>query len=131
MSRLSGDEVLSRPPLTRVEANKKVRKDKVIRLKSWEEFKRLAKEVRPRSIVYNIEQSVPARELTGLRLILAAQGTQYVFLDFPKGMKLRETGISLHRDKNGNRYLRDEDVIDFVKKQLDREDLTVCSYWTI
>ncbi|MCD6504766.1 hypothetical protein J7K52_05265 [Candidatus Bathyarchaeota archaeon] len=106
-------------------------KDKVIRLKSWEEFKRLAKEVRPRSIVYNIEQSVPARELTSLRLILPTQGVQYVLLDFPKKGKLRETGISLHKGKNGNHYLKDEDIIDFVKKELDRDDVIVCSYWTI
>lgn len=42
----------------------------VIRLKSWDEFKRLAMKFKPKYIVYNIEQSVPARELTGIRLIL-------------------------------------------------------------
>lgn len=104
---------------------------KVIRLKRWEEFKRLAKEVRPKSIVYNIEQSVPAKELTGLRLILSTEGVQYVFLDFLKEGRLRETGLPLHKGKNGNHYLKDEDVIDFVKKELGREDLVVCSYWTI
>jgi len=36
----------------------------VIRVKSWEEFKRLAIKFQPEAIAYNIEQSVPARELT-------------------------------------------------------------------
>ncbi len=103
----------------------------VVKIKSWEEFKRLATELKPRAIVYNIEQSVPARELTSLRLILPGQGVQYVFLDFPKGETLRETGISLRKDEKGNIYLEDEDVISFVKKQLNREELIVCSYWTI
>ena len=103
----------------------------VIRLKSWDEFKCLAMKLKPKSIVYNIEQSVPARELTSLRLILPTEGKQYVFLDFPRGRRLKETGIQLHKDKNGNDCLEDGDVISFVKKELNRKDLIVCSYWTI
>lgn len=103
----------------------------VIRVKGWNEFKRLAMKYKPKSIVYNIEQSVPARELTGLRLILPVEGKQYVFLDFPREGRLKETGIQFHRDKNGNYCLDDEDVISFVKRELNRKGLIVCSYWTI
>jgi hypothetical protein len=56
------------------------------------------------SIVYNIEQGVPARNLTGLRLMLPAEGVQYVFIDTNAGDRLRKTGISLHKDKQGNLY---------------------------
>jgi len=103
----------------------------VVKVRSWEEFRRLAVELKPKAVAYNIEQSVPARELTSLRLILPSRGVEYVFFDFPKGDKLRETGVSLRKDKKGNRYLDDEDVINFVKKKLNRKDLTICSYWTI
>lgn len=104
--------------------------NRVVRVRSWEEFKRLAIEMKPNAIVYNIEQSIPARELTSLRLILPGLGVKYVFLDFPKEEKLRETGILLRRDRRGNRYIEDEDVINFVKNQLNR-NLVVCSYFTI
>jgi len=107
--------------------------DNVVRIKSWEEFKQLAIELKPDSIVYNIEQSglSPTKELTSLRLIMPCANAYYVFLDFAQGEHLRETHIQLRRDKKGNRYIDETDVKDFLKNQLNREDITICSYWTI
>jgi hypothetical protein len=107
--------------------------DHVVKVKSWEEFKRLAMELKPDSIVYNIEQSglSSARELVCLRLIMPAKENYYIFIDFPKDEKLRETSIPFHRDKRGSRYIEEADVINFLKTQLGRENLTICSYWTI
>jgi len=103
----------------------------VVKIKRWEEFKRLAIRLQPKAIAYNIEQSIPARELTSLRLIIPGGDAYYVFLDFPRDDRLRETGIPLRRDKFGNRYIRDEDVICFVRRELKRENLALHSYWTI
>jgi hypothetical protein len=105
----------------------------VVKVRSWDEFKRLAAELKPDSVVYNIEQSglSSARELTCLRLIIPCKEAYYVFIDFSDGEKLRGTGIPLRKDEKGNRYIEDEDVISFLKTQLKREDLTICSYWTI
>ena len=107
--------------------------DRVIRVKNWQELKRLAINLKPGSVVYNIEQNglSPERELTCLRLIMPTKEAYYIFLDFPKEEKLRETGIPIRRDKKGNRCLEDKDVVSFLKTQLERKDLTVCSYWTI
>jgi len=107
--------------------------DRVIRVKNWQELKRLAINLKPDSVVYNIEQNglSPERELTCLRLIMPTKEAYYIFLDFPKEEKLRETGIPIRRDKKGNRCLEDKDVVSFLKTQLERKDLTVCSYWTI
>ena len=105
----------------------------VVRIRSWEEFKRLAIELKPDSIVYNIEQSglFPTKELTSLRLIMPCLKAYYVFLDFARGEELRETHIPLRRDKKGNRYIEEKEVKTFLKNQLKREDITICSYWTI
>ena len=105
----------------------------VVRIIGWEEFRRLAFELNPDSIVYNIEQSGLSltKELTSLRLIMPCVKAYYVFLDFPRGEELRETHIPLRRDKKGNRYIEETDVKDFLKNQLKREDITICSYWTI
>jgi len=93
----------------------------------------MAIELKPDSIVYNIEQSglSPTKELTSLRLIMPCTNAYYVFLDFARGAELRETHISLRRDKKGNRYIDERDVKTFLKNQLKREDITICSYWTI
>lgn len=108
-------------------------KSGVARIKTWKEFKELADKTGASVVVYNIEQNAFSenKELTCLRLILPCEGIQYVFLDFPRGDKLRETGIALHKDERGNRYLRDEDVIFFLKRAFGREDLQIFSYWTI
>lgn len=105
----------------------------LVRVRKWTEFKRLVMELKPDSIVYSIDQHAMSKtkELTALRLILLARGGYYVYLDFPKGKEnvLRETGIQIHEDKNGNRCLEDEDVIRFIKRELG-ENLAVFSFWS-
>ena len=107
--------------------------DKVVRVKSWKEFKQFIIERNPKSIAYNIEQGVPARHLTGLRLFFLAKGIQYVFIDTASRPfnRLRKTGILLCMDKYGNKYIKDEDVVNFVRNEVKRKDLKLHSYWTI
>jgi hypothetical protein len=107
--------------------------DRVIRVRSWQEFKRLAIKLKPKSMVYSIEQNglSPERELTCLRLIMPTREMYYIFLDFPREDKLRETGIPIRKDGKGIRCIEDKEVKDFLKIQLEIKDLTVCSYWTI
>jgi uncharacterized membrane protein len=101
-----------------------------VRVKSWQEFKELALEKKPKSVVYVIAQSIPARNHTGLKLILPVEGAQYIFVDSAKGDKLRRTGIPVRTDKKGNRFLTDEDVKNFLNEELDINELKILSYWT-
>ena len=103
---------------------------KTVRVKSWEEFKELALEKNPKSVIYVIAQSIPARNHTGLKLILPVEGAQYIFTDSAKGDKLRRTGIPVRTDKKGNRFLTDEDVKSFLRAQLEISGLQIFSYWT-
>jgi hypothetical protein len=104
---------------------------KLVRVRTWKEFKRLAVELKPASITYSIDQNAMSKtkEPTCLRLILPAPDAYYVYVDFPKGNALRETAIPLCDSKHG-RFLEDQDIIDFLKKELGPEDLSVFSYWT-
>ncbi len=104
----------------------------IVRVNTWEEFKRLAVELRPESIVYVIEQSglSPEKELTTLRLMLPSPKGIYILLDFSNGKQLRQTGISINVDKLGNHLIEDDDVKEFLRSQLKRPDLPVYSYWT-
>jgi len=94
----------------------------------WAEFKRLVEELKPDSIVYNIEQTgiSKTREFTSLRLIIPSKN-YYVYVDFPKGETLRETGIPIHADKSGTRCIEDDDIRAFLKKEFGA--LPVYSYW--
>mgnify|MGYP001077528746 CR=1 FL=1 len=104
---------------------------RVVKVDSWEAFRHIVIEYSPESLAYRIEPGIPARHLTGLRLILPAVGIQYVFIDTAIGDRLAKTGIRLQTDERGNRYVKDEDVLLFVRSELGRNDLKMHPYWTI
>ena len=66
-----------------------------VRLRSWEEFKRLVEEKKPASIVFILEQNgfSPNKELSTLKIIMLHDKRYYMFYDFAKGEALRETAI--------------------------------------
>ena len=103
-----------------------------VRIRSWDEFKRQVCEKKPGSIVYILEQNgfSPNKELTTLRIIMLHNKRYYIFLDFPKGERLRETGIPLHKDKNGILNLDEDEVKVILKKQFEKEKIDVFSFWT-
>ena len=101
-----------------------------VRIRDWEEFKRLVNEKKPASIVFILEQNgfSPNKELSTLKLIMLHDKRYYIFCDFPKGETLRETRIPLHKDKNGIQNLDDTEVKAFLKRQF--QGLEVYSFWT-
>lgn len=103
-----------------------------VRIRSWEEFKRLVSEKKPSSLVFILEQNgfSPNKELTSLRVIMLHDKRYYIFLDFPKGDALRETGIPFHKDKNGIPNLDEDEVKVILKKQFEKEKLEIYSFWT-
>jgi len=82
--------------------------------------------------VFILEQNgfSPNKELTTLKIIMLHDRRYYIFLDFPKGEALRETGIPLHKDKNGISNLDEDEVKLILKKQFEKEKLEVYSFWT-
>jgi len=101
------------------------------RVKTWQEFKEIAYAKNPKTVVYVIAQSVPARNHTGLRLILPVESAQYIFVDAGgKGDTMRRTEIPIRTNQKGNRFLTDEDVIRFLRTELQIKDLKIFSYWT-
>ncbi len=101
-----------------------------VRIRDWEEFKRLVNEKKPGSITFILEQNglSPNKELSSLRIIMLHDRRYYMFFDFAKGGVLRETGIPLHADKNGILNLDEDEVKAFLKKQF--ANLEVYSFWT-
>ncbi len=103
-----------------------------VRVRSWEEFKRLVDEKKPSSLVFILEQNgfSPNKELTTLKLIMLHDKRYFIFLDFPKGNALRETGIPLHKNRNGIPYLDEDEVKAALMKQFEEEKIDIFSFWT-
>ena len=107
-------------------------KDGHVRIRDWEEYKRLVREKKPRSLTFILEQDGLSsnRELSTLRVIMLHDRRYYIFLDFPKGEALRETGIPLHKDKKGILNLDEDEVKTILQKQFEKEKLDIFSFWT-
>lgn len=107
-------------------------KDGHVRIRDWEEYKRLVSEKKPRSITFILEQNglSPNRALSTLRIIMLHDRRYFMFFDFPKDCALKETGITLHKDKKGILNLDEDEVKTFLKKQFEKDNLEVFSFWT-
>ena len=103
-----------------------------VRIRSWNKFKQLVREKKPPSIVFILEQNgfSPNKELSILKLILLHDRRYYIFLDFPKGEKLKETEIPLHKDKNGIFHLDEDEVKKIIENQFQKENIKAYSFWT-
>lgn len=100
------------------------------RIKTWKEFKKLTYSKNPKRVVYVITQSIPAGNYTGLKLILPVENAQYIFTDTAKEKVMRRTAIPRHTSQKGNKFLTDEEVIGFLRTELQIKDLKIFSYWT-
>jgi hypothetical protein len=103
-----------------------------VRIRDWEEYTRLVSEKKPRSITFILEQNglSPNRELSTLRIIMLHDKRYFMFFDFPKNGVLRETGIPLHKDKKGILNLDEDEVKAILKKQFEKDNVEVFSFWT-
>ena len=101
---------------------------KIVRITSWDEFKKLATTLRPSNIAFTSEKSPLSTPPLALRLVFGVEGTQCVFVDVAKGNVLKRTGIPIHLNKAGEPYLKDEEVKSFILTQLNRNDLSIVSF---
>ena len=103
-----------------------------VRIRDWEEYKRLISEKKPRSITFILEQNglSPNRELSTLRIIMLHDKRYFMFFDFPKDGVLRETGIPLHKDKKGILNLYEKEVKAILKKEFQKDNVEIYSFWT-
>jgi hypothetical protein len=103
-----------------------------VRIRSWDKFKQIVIEKKSTSIVFILEQNgfSPNKELAILKIILIHNKRYYIFFDFPQGQKLRETGILLHKDKNGILHLDEYEVKTILENQFKEENIKVYSFLT-
>jgi hypothetical protein len=103
-----------------------------VRTRDWAAYKQLVREKKPHSITFVLEQNhlSPQKELSSLRIIMLYDKRYYMFFDFSKGDKLKETGIPLHKDKNGIFNLDEDEVRAILRKEFEKDNIEVFSFWT-
>jgi hypothetical protein len=104
--------------------------EEYIHIRNWQQYKQTIKEKNPKSIVFILEQNgfSKNKELSTLKIIMLHDKRYYIFYDFPKDDALRETGIPLHKDKNGIPNLDEGEVKTYLKGQF--PNLEIYSFWT-
>ncbi len=103
-----------------------------LRIRDWEEYKRLVREKKPKSLTFILEQNglSPNRELSTLRIIMLHDKRYYMFFDFPQNEKLKQTGIPLHKDRNGILNLDEDEVKTILTKEFEKDNIEIFSFWT-
>jgi len=101
---------------------------KLVHVKSWEEFKRLARALRPNSVSYSIQRSPLSKPPVGLRMMFATEEAQYVFLDFARGNSLWRTRIPVRSSESEVASVSEEEIVKFLRNELCRPDLAVYSF---
>lgn len=103
-----------------------------VRIRDWAAYKQLVREKKPKSITFILEQNAlsPHKELSSLRIIMLHDRRYFMFFDFPKGATLKETGIPLHKDKNGVFNLDEDEVKAILKREFEKDHIEVFSFWT-
>ena len=100
---------------------------KVVHVKTWDEFKRLAIIHKPNTIAYTLQRAPLSNPPIGLRLVFASKDVQYVFLDVAEGKSLKRTKIPVTPDLAGEFCFEEEDIKNFLKTELKRDDLSIIS----
>ena len=100
---------------------------KTVHIRTWPEFKQLAITLKPSSIAYTTQRAPLSKPPIGLRLIFTAKNTQYVFLDFAKGDKLKHTKIPIQTNTAEEAFINEATIKNFLHEQLKRKDLDIYS----
>ena len=100
---------------------------KVIHVNAWKDYKQQALDSMPESIFYTVQRAPLSKPPIALRLVFASEHKQYVFLDFPAGNSLRQTGIPIKTDRHGEASIEEENIKAFITKELPLKDLKIRS----
>ncbi|MGQ9461221.1 MAG: hypothetical protein ACUVRA_08355 [Candidatus Bathyarchaeaceae archaeon] len=100
--------------------------EKIISIKPWDEFKKLATALHPNSVTYFLQRAPLSKPPIALRIFFTSENVLYVFLDSAKGDAFRQTKIPIKQGET-QRYILHHDIKEFITKEFGRPDLVVIS----
>ena len=103
----------------------------VYRIRSWEEYRDLARECKP-GIIYYARDSHPLRKPPwGLKLIFYQGFNGYVFIDYADGATLHKTKIPIRGKDKREVPLLIEDIENFIHSQIGKIKVSpIHSFWS-
>jgi hypothetical protein len=99
---------------------------RILCTKTWDEFKKLAIALHPKSVTYFLHRAPLSKPPVALRILFTSENLLYVFLDSAKGEAFRQTKIPIKR-REKQRFVLHGDIKGFITKELGRPDLVVVS----
>jgi hypothetical protein len=100
--------------------------EKIISIKTWDEFKKLATALHPNSVTYFLQTAPLSKPPVALRILFTSEDVLYTFLDSAKGDAFRQTKIPIKQSEK-QRFVLHEDIRSFITNELGRPDLVVIS----
>ncbi|MEM2959946.1 MAG: hypothetical protein QW261_16715 [Candidatus Jordarchaeaceae archaeon] len=100
---------------------------KIIHVKTWEDYKQQALNSKPEILFYTIQRAPLSKPPIALRLVFTAEDKQYIFLDFPENKNLRQTKIQIKINKQGEAFIDEEDIKNFIYKEVQLKNLKIHS----
>jgi len=70
---------------------------RILCTKTWNEFKKLAVALRPKSVTFFLQRAPLSKPPVALRILFTSENVLYVFLDSAKGDAFRQTKIPIKR----------------------------------
>ena len=103
----------------------------VNRIRSWEEFRKLALEFKPEVIFYVIDSHPLRKPPWGLKFIFYNGFNGYVFVDYADGATLYKTKIPFQGKDKSEVPLLVEDIENFIHSQIGKRKVSpIHSFWS-
>ena len=100
-------------------------------IRLWEEYRKLASEMKPKIIYYAIDSHPLRKPPWGLKLIFYQGFTGYVFNDYADGATLHKTKIPIQGKDEREVPLLVKDIEYFIHSQLGKIKLSpIHSFWS-
>lgn len=100
---------------------------RVVCIKTWDNFKKRAVILRPRSVMYFLQWAPLSKPPLALRFLFTSENTLYMFLDCADGDVFKQTKILIKGKGGKQRYVLHGDIKEFIVEELGRRDLDVIS----
>ena len=103
----------------------------VHRIRSWEEYRNLAREYKPEIIYYSRDSHPLRKPPWGLKLIFYQGFNGYVFIDYADGATLHKTKIPIQGKDKREVPLLIEDIEYFIHSQIGKIKISpIHSFWS-
>ena len=110
----------------------KVKKMSIHRIKSWNEYQKLAKKLKPNIIFYSLDPHPLRNPPYGMKLIFYHQLDSYIFQDYAANATLFKTKIPIQGQDKNEVPILPENIENFIHTQIGKIQVSpIHSFWSL